>query len=424
MIRPNFHVPYLEDQLAKFCAACSICSQFKANTARKVTVGHAPLPASKCQTWHLDFVVKMPPKDGFDSYLSILDPFSGFRLAIATKSTITAQGVTKILREHVLMHYGIPSLLVSDGGPQLLKSTELTRFCQFYGIERHIGLPYHPPSHGTIEASNRVISEAVAMLSAQYETAWTRLLSIAVHKLNSRPRAHLGGMTPYFIVFGREAPPLQVAGQEIPNMDPAVHRLLFQDLDRKLKELLNQATKSMMEANRAKGGLMTYIRPGTAVYIKDFRRKNKMNPRFLTAPLVVLHDYGQAILVKNSMGIISVVHKANVKVAREREQAQFDALPIKVKALLGEPFTYQEVQEAYEAGRVPKFWEEKPPEKPDPAQTRRQTREREEKERQEAEENTWITLPFPADESDEEVEESNQTTLGPKRGRTVRFLVD
>ncbi len=418
MIRQDFYVPNLEEQLRKFTAACAMCSAYKANTSPKVATGIAPLPTRKAETWHFDLVTGLPPSEGFDAYLSFLDPFSGFRLGVPCRSNITAQFVTRVIRQYVIMIFGVPTMLVSDAGPQMLKAAELQSFCEFYGIQAKVGVPYSPKSHGRIEISNRYITEAVAILAEQFKVSWTKVMAVAVHRLNCRPRAYFGALSPFNIMFGEHHSQKLSIPPSLQELNPLQQRHLFKTLDAKLTQLIRNAAEDMARQNESLGGIKTYIRPGSLVHLKIFRtrHKKKTQPRFLAAPVTVLHDYGQVLMVKNMVGIVSLVHKSNIKVARERDAQLFRNLPLKVKALLGEPYTFEEISEAIERGDIPKFWEPKPPEKP-PGPT---TRSKSEQNKPEA--GPSLPLPFEEDEDEESEDENEQSTPSPHPPqKTVRF---
>ena len=82
MIKRDFFVFGLEAKAQAFTSACHLCIQYKSSQLRRTPLGHSPLPLTKASVWHLDFVVGLPPTSSFDGYLSIIDPYSGFRIVI------------------------------------------------------------------------------------------------------------------------------------------------------------------------------------------------------------------------------------------------------------------------------------------------------------------------------------------------------
>ncbi len=349
MIGSNYHVPNLKDKLVVFTLACSLCNRFKASCDRKVQLGSAPLPTRKGESWTIDIVEGFPPTHGYDAYLSILDTFSGFRIALICQKTITAPKICQLLRENIIQVFGVPSFLTSDGGPQMLKSKELTEFCRFYSISRHVGVPNSPKSHGRIEISNRYISELTNILADQFEVPWTKIIHYCIHQLNLRPRKYFGDMSPMTIMFGTDqSPALPQLTDDIEAISPERHKELFETIHKKCDELIKSAQKEMQERNRALGGISNYVRPGSCVYLRDFRilPKKKTKQKFHSAPVLVLADYGETLLTRNFLGITSVVHKSNTRIAHPREVELFDKLPATTKAVLGAPFSPKEIEQA------------------------------------------------------------------------------
>ena len=71
--------------------------------------------------------------------------------------------------------------------------------------------------------------------------------------------------------------------------------------------------------------------------------------------MIVLVDYGQSMLVKNFVGVVQLVHKSNCRLAPEREVENFGRLPARTKAVLGAPFSKEDIQQAVAQGVTPEF---------------------------------------------------------------------
>jgi hypothetical protein len=146
LIQYDFYSPLLSYHARKFTAACHICNHMKPSLSPSHQLSSTPLPKGKAQEWIMDLVTGLPSHDGYDSFLSIIDPWSGFRLAFPCKTTITAKSVVQILQLYVIQIFGIPTRFSSDGGPNLLVAKDFTTFLAFHNIERKVGLPYSPKS--------------------------------------------------------------------------------------------------------------------------------------------------------------------------------------------------------------------------------------------------------------------------------------
>ncbi len=363
MIQRHYYIPDLRSKLSRFTKACHLCIKWKANTMRSIELGCAPLPTSKLTTWHMDLVTGFPSIGGLDGYLSLLDPFSGFRLAIPIRSTVTAKGIAAILRTYIIQVFGPPEAFVSDGGSNLLRSDELRRFCAFHNIRSFVLVANHSPSHGRIEVTNKSTSELVNILSDTHGLPWLQVLGLAVFHLNSKPRCYFEGLSPNEIVFGRNTscPPPQ--STSVDSMDKESLKRFWSDLHARLDQLIQSAYRQMVQANLAAGGHLPNVKVGSHVFLKNYQLlpKRKVRPRFHGIPFVVLHDYGHTLLVKGFNGVVQHVHKSNCKYAPARAVDLFGSLPTRIKAVLGPPYTPAELQQAIDNGTVPEFWQDKAP---------------------------------------------------------------
>ena len=364
MISNHYYIFKGKEKILKFTRACSLCNRFRPSTQQKEQLGFAPLPHKKATQWHIDLVVGLPPHGGKDAYLTLLDPFSGFKQGIPCAKTITAKGIAGLLRLHIIAVFGVPELLVSDGGPNMLKAEALQQFCAFYGISTHVGVPYSAKSHGRVEAANKTISNLVQILAEQHDVPWPNILSLAIAALNAKPRVYFGGLSPHQILFGTVQNPVfpnQVDEAEL--ISDTQQKTLFDNLDKEVNKRIKEAEEQMKKQNLQQGGIRTFFRPGSLVYTKDYRLlpHKKWKQKYFSAPFLVLKDYGTTVLLRSLLGTTTVAHKANCRPAHEREVESFDKLPFRTKAVLGPPFSPAEIEEAIRRNEVPEFWRQKQP---------------------------------------------------------------
>ena len=68
----------------------------------------------------MDLITDLPPVDGFDSILVVVDQGLTKRvILIPCDKTITAEGTAKLLLENLYKRFGLPDKIISDRGPQL-----------------------------------------------------------------------------------------------------------------------------------------------------------------------------------------------------------------------------------------------------------------------------------------------------------------
>ena len=63
----------------------------------------------------MDFIVKLPLLDGYDSVLTVMDhDCTKAVILIPCKETTMAEGVAKLYLEHVFKHVGLPNIFIHN----------------------------------------------------------------------------------------------------------------------------------------------------------------------------------------------------------------------------------------------------------------------------------------------------------------------
>jgi hypothetical protein len=68
----------------------------------------------------------------------------------------------------------------------------------------------------------------------------------------------------------------------------------------------------------------------------------------MTEPFEVIKDYGHAVLLRNYLGIVTQMHKNNVKHYHPRNLEMYNALPFKVRLKLGSQFNSRELHKFFD----------------------------------------------------------------------------
>ena len=99
----------------------------------------------------MDFIVKLPKSQQYDSILTITDHnCSKVALFIPCNEDITAEGVANLFITHAFQHYGLPSKVISNRDPHFT-SKFMKEVCKILGIQQNISMAYHPQTDGQSE---------------------------------------------------------------------------------------------------------------------------------------------------------------------------------------------------------------------------------------------------------------------------------
>ena len=136
----------------------------------------------------MDFIVKLPLSESYDTILTITDTFSKASIFIPCNEAINAENTAKLYATYVLPHYGLPTRIISDRDPRFT-STFSRELCRTLGITQNISTAYHPQTDGQSERTNQRLEQYLRIFIDYHQQNWTSLLPLAQYTLNVWPNA-------------------------------------------------------------------------------------------------------------------------------------------------------------------------------------------------------------------------------------------
>jgi hypothetical protein len=126
------------------------------------------------------------------------------------------------MKELVLTRDGIPSILLSDEGPEFLNRLVLAT-CKQYGVTKVFSAAYHSRGHGMVERLNRTIEDRLKHTTNRKCDDWDVWLPDALFAIRSTP--HRGTrFSPFRLLYGRE--PIMPIDTPLLYSDPTMTRSL------------------------------------------------------------------------------------------------------------------------------------------------------------------------------------------------------
>jgi hypothetical protein len=179
-------------QIAKdihnYVKGCAECQRHKANTqARKAPLNPITpeLDALPFQTIAMDFIVKLPISEGYDSILTITDhDCSKVAIFILCNETIDADGVADLYLRNVFVQYGLPSKVICNRDPRFI-SRFMQTLCKRMGIKVNASTAYHPRTDGQSERSNQWLEQWLRPWTNFAQNNWCKYLPFAEFAHNS-----------------------------------------------------------------------------------------------------------------------------------------------------------------------------------------------------------------------------------------------
>ena len=132
----------LQKQLGIWARQCITCQTSKIQRRIKAPLEKFGVPQQCFDHIHVDHVGPLPPSNGFNHLLTVVDRFSWWSEAIPLNDT-TSAGCAQALVTHLAAPFGNPMDISSDRGTQFT-SQLWSSIAQLLGTQLHCTTAYHP----------------------------------------------------------------------------------------------------------------------------------------------------------------------------------------------------------------------------------------------------------------------------------------
>jgi hypothetical protein len=149
----------------------------------------------------LDFIVKLPVSQGFDSILTITDQgCTKAAIFIPCNEEITVEETTALYIKHIFAHFGLPTKVISNRDPRFM-SKFMQAACKVMGIKHAPSTAYHPRTNGQSERTNQWLETAIQFITDEKQKNWAPYLPIAQFAHNNWP-SDTTRKSPFFLLMG------------------------------------------------------------------------------------------------------------------------------------------------------------------------------------------------------------------------------
>jgi transposase InsO family protein len=144
----------------------------------------------------VDLIEQLPPSNGHNSILVIVDQLTRMAIFIPTSTSMMPEDLAQLQVTHVFSKHGIPSSIVSDCGSEFT-SRFWTSFTSQLGIKSLLSTVFHPETDGQTERVNQVLEQYLRIYCDHQQQNWYELLPLAQFAYNNS--THLSTvLSPFF----------------------------------------------------------------------------------------------------------------------------------------------------------------------------------------------------------------------------------
>ena len=197
LIKRRFNWPGLDKFVTDFVKSCPDCRRAKAIRHKPFgPLRFLPIPERPWSSLSMDFIEGLPPSDGHDSILVVVDRLTKMSIFIPTHKTLTSPQLARLFIQHVFAKHGVPIDIVSDRGRHFI-SRFWADLCSALGIQSNLSTAYHPETDGQTERVNQILEQYLRIYINYQQDDWVDLLPIAEFAYNNTPHTATS-VSPFF----------------------------------------------------------------------------------------------------------------------------------------------------------------------------------------------------------------------------------
>jgi hypothetical protein len=192
--------PTMHKDAHQFVAQCDRCQRSGGITKRDEMPQQSVLEVEPFDVWGVDFMGPFVSSCGNLYILVAVDYVTKWIEAIPSP-TNDHKVVLKLLKKIIFPRFGVPRVLISDGGSHFAKK-QFEALLKRYGVHHKVGLPYHPQTQGQVEVSNREIKNLLERMVNKSRKDWSLKLDYTLWALRTAYKTPIG-TTPYRLFYGK-----------------------------------------------------------------------------------------------------------------------------------------------------------------------------------------------------------------------------
>lgn len=201
LIAREYTWPGIRKFVNEYVRTCDTCARNKTSRRRRHgQLNPLPIPNGPWKSVSMDFVVQLPPSQGYDAIYVCVDRFTKMAHFVPTRSEIAAEGTADLYLRNVFKNHGLPEDIVSDRGTQFVAKFA-RRLLELLDVKGNRSTAYHPQSDGQTERTNQMMEQYLRIYCDYHQDDWSQLLPLAEFAYNNAKNVSTG-VSPFYANYG------------------------------------------------------------------------------------------------------------------------------------------------------------------------------------------------------------------------------
>jgi len=153
-MKEMYQWPGMNTWIADYVKGCATCQQNKILThQRRIPLYGITVPRNTrpFQQIAMDLITGLPPKNGKDVILTIVDHgCSHAAIFLPCSTNITGPGIAQLYLEHIYKWFGLPEKMISDRDPRFTSHFGKALLTKL-GVNQNLSTAFHPQTDGLSE---------------------------------------------------------------------------------------------------------------------------------------------------------------------------------------------------------------------------------------------------------------------------------
>ncbi|QRW02596.1 Retrovirus-related Pol polyprotein from transposon [Ceratobasidium sp. AG-Ba] len=202
-VASTYYWPKMVHVIKEYVRTCDICQKAKPKRhGQRGFLKSIPIPSQPFEVVTMDFIMDLPPSNGYNAILTIVDKLTKFAHFIPCTTSINEEETAKLFHAHIWTKYGLPRQVITDRDARWTGAF-WEHLTSLVGVQRSLTTAYHPQTDGQSEIMNQTLEIALRAFVFPSMDNWSDLLNDFSFAYNTMEHTSTG-FTPSYLLLGFE----------------------------------------------------------------------------------------------------------------------------------------------------------------------------------------------------------------------------